>query len=89
MTLPTPPSPAPVKSPSSPVALDQVSLTREVLTTTKELCALMKTQTRAILDMTEAIDALRNQLKDLGEIITSANVSFEPADDPPDGAKDD
>jgi len=78
---PTPP--APPKAPSSPAALDQVSLTREVLAVTKELCTLMKTQTRAVLDLTEAMDTLRQEMKALGEIIVSANASFEPADDVP------
>ena len=58
------PNSSPVPSTALPKAVDQVTLTREVLATTKELCSAMKTNIRAILDLTEAIDALRQQMKD-------------------------
>ncbi|MGI0149786.1 MAG: hypothetical protein ACREDF_09690 [Thermoplasmata archaeon] len=67
---------------ANPAAVDQVSLTREVLAATKELIVQVKTMTRAMLDATEATDALREELKTLGEAISKADVSFDAAEDP-------
>lgn len=61
----------------SPAIVEQMKLTRQAIAETQKLFVAVSTNTKVMLDLTEAVDALREELGDFARQIGGAKIDIE------------
>jgi hypothetical protein len=61
----------------SPVIVEQMKLTRQAIAETQRLFQAMASNSKVMLDLTEAVDALREELENFAKQIGGAKIDIE------------